>query len=549
MDSINKTNVDEDIHQIPSSKYPRIVINDITFNDGSTIPLNPNSIIVFTGANNSGKSQVLKDIEDSFDKATKKLSVVVTNLSYELRGEITQSFIDENYRVNQHGNLEPHGSHISTTKESLMYEWEREEPSDNIRQVLIKRISTEKRLTDSDNLIRNSFISLNHPIYKMMKNDSIAEKVSDYFRQAFGEGLVVNGSTLHSIPLHVGEAPNKEQFTIKESNRYYKIIESMPQLQNQGDGMRSFASILLDTFTSEHSVSLIDEPEAFLHPPQARIMGKMLGQNNPSNRQLVVSTHSEDCLQGILDSSNDNVTIIRINRQGNTNRMSILNNEEIEKLWTNPLLRYSNILSGLFHEMVVVCESDYDCLFYQAVMNAQFENKGEVAPDVLFTHCGGKSRAKDVVSALKAVDVPVVAICDFDLVDSSQDFKSLIEAFGKDWESIRLSGLKTVHDSFNAKKSAGVEMHSLIKSTGKACLDGDAPAAYAEVEAICREAGLFIVPCGEMECFDKTINKDKKNWVYHILEHYNLATEPKMDEARSFVKSILDFNQTNSGTS
>ena len=102
--------------------------------------------------------------------------------------------------------------------------------------------------------------------------------------------------------------------------------------------------------------------------------------------------------------------VIRINRESNINRMSVLKNERIKELWGNPILRYSNVLSGLFHEKVVVCESDYDCLFYHAIMTAIYEEKGEISPDVLFTHCGGKSRMKDIVNALRAINVPVVAI-------------------------------------------------------------------------------------------------------------------------------------------
>ena len=56
-----------------------------------------------------------------------------------------------------------------------------------------------------------------------------------------------------------------------------------------------------------------------------------------------------------------------------------------------------------------------------------------------------------------------------------------------------------------------------------------------------KTAGLFIGPVGEMECFDKTINKEKEEWVYHILENYDLATEPKLDEARKFVQAIVDY--------
>ena len=44
-----------------------------------------------------------------------------------------------------------------------------------------------------------------------------------------------------------------------------------------------------------------------------------------------------------------------------------------------------------------------------------------------------------------------------------------------------------------------------------------------------------------MECFDKTVNKEKKDWVYYILETYDLAKEPKLTEARAFVQSVVDF--------
>ena len=227
--------------------------------------------------------------------------------------------------------------------------------------------------------------------------------------------------------------------------------------------------------------------------------------------------------------------------------MSILPNAEIKKLWGNPLLRYSNILSGLFHEKVVVCESDYDCLFYQAVMDAIYECKGEIAPDILFTHCGGKSRAKDVVNALRAVNVPVVAVCDFDLLNSKQNFKPLVTAFGLEWETKLEDNMRIIYNIMNAKGSSGNNAWEQIKKIGKNGFTGDAPAAYEKVETICRSIGLFTVPVGEMECFDRTVNKEKKDWVYHILENYDLAKEPKLQEARMFVEAIVDFKLANNG--
>ena len=44
-----------------------------------------------------------------------------------------------------------------------------------------------------------------------------------------------------------------------------------------------------------------------------------------------------------------------------------------------------------------------------------------------------------------------------------------------------------------------------------------------------------------MECFDKTVNKEKKEWVYYVLENYDLANEPKLEAARQFLQLICDF--------
>ncbi len=526
-----------------TEQTPQVFMQSITFNDGTVLPLTSNSIVIFTGANNSGKSQILRDIESCLNKSSEGLQIVLKNSQYDFRGNICdESFLKNHFFINQQGYYELVGSGCSFDKSSLSSWWDERALYNDLHLLFVKRLSTEMRLTVS-NALQRDVQPESHPIYKLYKSEQLAQQISDYFNQAFKVDLVVNRNEMRTIPLHVGKAPDKEAYTIKSQDDYYAQVSSLPKLQDQGDGMRSFSSILLDTFTSKHSITLIDEPEAFLHPPQARVLGKMLAKNNPNNRQLFISTHSEDFLQGLLDSDNENVIVIRINRIDNINYMSILPNSEIKELWSNPILRYSNILNGLFHEKVVVCESDYDCLFYQAVMNAIYENKGEIAPDILFTHCGGKSRAKDVVKALKAVNVPVVSICDFDLLDASQNFKPLLSAFGESWSNILSNGMQIIYDNMNAKNSNGFNAWEQIKKIGKAGFTDDAPAAFEMVEFICNNAGLFIVPVGEMEGFDKTVNKEKKDWVYHVLENYNLATEPKMNEARIFVQKIVDFNQ------
>ena len=526
---------------VTAIQNPHVFLKNIIFNDDTQLPLNYNSVIVFTGANNSGKSQVLRDDETGLDKSNSSPTIVIKDIEYDFLGTIDEAtFLKGRFNVKQNGYYEIFESGLAFEKSILRSWWENRTFYNGLHLLFIKRLSTECRLTSSNALQRNDHPERN-PIYKLNQNESLAQKLSDYFRQAFGYDLIVNRSDMRTIPLHTGQAPDKTAFTIANQDEYYNQVTKLPKLQEQGDGMRSFASILLDTFTSEYSITLIDEPEAFLHPPQARLLGKMLANNNPDNRQLLISTHSEEFLKGLLDANSENVTVIRINRDSNINRMSVLQNDKIKKLWGNPILRYSNILSGLFHEKVVVCESDYDCLFYQAIIDSIYEHKNEIAPDILFTHCGGKTRIKDVVSALKAVNVPVAAICDFDLLNASQNFKLITASFGIDWGVVLSADMKIIYDSMNAKSSSANNAWNQIKKVGKAGFTGNEPVAYEKVEAACKSAGLFVVPVGEMECFDKTVNREKKDWVHHVLENYDLATEEKLEEARKFVQVIVDY--------
>ena len=531
--------------QTPRQK-PEIHINSITFNDGTTLSLESNSIVVFTGANNCGKSQVLKDIERywfnkqyNLDKRHNLAPKVMTNISIDFAGDINDVFFETRfYRDRNDGGLKIYESaNYSYQKEDTVSNWKNESLYNDLHKLFVKFIDTEQRLTTSKALQRMNQPEA-HPIFKLNKSEELSQTLSTYFRQAFNADLVVNRNETIDIPLHVGEAPDTTAYTIATQDIYYAEVTKLPRLDEQGDGMRSFASILLDTFTSEHSITLIDEPEAFLHPPQARLLGKMLANNNPSKRQLFISTHSEDFLQGLIDAGKENVTVIRINRTKNINQMSILQNTEIRNLWSNPLLRYSNILSGLFYEKVVVCESDYDCLLYKSVIDAIYESRDEIAPDIMFTHCGGKDRIKTVVYALRALNVTVVAITDFDLLNDSSKFKEITAAFGVDWGTQLATHMKVIYDNMNAKINSWVN----IKSIGKQGFDDNAPAAYEIVEQVCRGVGLFVVPVGEIESFEKTVNKSKKDWVYYVIENYDLAVEPKLQTAREFVQCIVDFN-------
>src|SRR5690606_29402020 len=133
-----------------------------------------------------------------------------------------------------------------------------------------------------------------------------------YFKEAFGEEVIINHGAGKKIPLHVGERPIVTAENDRVSTAYQMKLRELPLLHEQGDGMKSFAGVFLSLFAEDYTINLIDEPEAFIHPPQAELLGQMISQKLGENKQLFIATHSEDFLKGLLESAVDRLIVIRI---------------------------------------------------------------------------------------------------------------------------------------------------------------------------------------------------------------------------------------------
>ncbi len=358
---------------------------------------------------------------------------------------------------------------------------------------------------------------------------------------------------------------------------YVRRIEELAPLDTQGDGMRSFAGVLLATSVGDPSVVLIDEPEAFLHPPHARVLGLALVQDRAAGRQIFVATHSGDVLRGVLEASGRDMRVVRIRREADSNVVCVLENSRIRELWDDPLLRQSNILDGLFHEGVVVCESDGDCRFYVAVLDAIYsrEKCEGRRPDLMFTHCGGKYRLPTVIKALRELGVPVCAIADFDVFSEERPLRTIVEALGEDWNGV-VKDWAALRAAINDKKSelrvgdvkrdieqilsdlegnifptSKVEAiqkvlrraspWSMAKDAGKSFVPrGSASEACERLFAKVRQAGLHVVEGGELEGFVRTIGSHGPPWVNEVLKK-DLARDPVLEDARRFVRQIAAF--------
>jgi hypothetical protein len=301
----------------------------------------------------------------------------------------------------------------------------------------------------------------------------------------------------------------------------------------------------------------------------------MLALDIPSDRQVFIGTHSGDLLRGVLDVNSSRVRIVRLQRDGNINRASVLNSSEVAAIWNDPLLRHSNILDGLFHNKVVVCEGDSDCRFYAAVNGTLDESTSySQRQDVMFVHCGGKERVPTVVTALRGVGIPVRVVADFDLLQGEKTFQTVYEALGGHWSEIAtlwrvvksaLDGSRSEISTEEARREicavldkAGHSLSndqiaeirdtlrrsspwSIAKRAGVSIVPNGDPSAACEALLLrCRAIGLFIVPGGELESFVKTIGAHGPEWVINVLATKDLKEDSDLEPARRFVKELTE---------
>ncbi|MCZ6654443.1 MAG: AAA family ATPase [Planctomycetota bacterium] len=559
-------------------------VSSIEISGGQEIPLSPDDLLVVVGPNNSGKSSLLREIKRYARDHTS--GPVVNSVAFSGQGdpgELQAWFAQNTWQSSTDvAHRRYHWFNANVPVNGIPGLWQQREQGciGALAEFFCSLLDTEERLKVGNPI--GSFALLReppkHPIHALYSRDELEKKASKYFHEAFGQDLIVNRGAGGEIPLHCGRSPTTEEGEDRVSPAYLARLAEVPLLHEQGDGMRSFAGCLLYFLTSPAFVQLIDEPEAFLHPRQARLIGELLAREKPDSRQLLIATHSGDLLRGILDASPAKLKVLRLTREGEANTAHCLEAGEIRELWENPVLRFSNVLDGLFCESVVICEEETDCRFYAAIADAVRSTQDglSVRPDLMFTACAGKTRIPLVARSLQKIGVTTRAIVDFDIMAEEHTLKQTVDALGGDWETIQ-QNWRTVKQSIEQKgqplridhvrqeidlvlsREEGETVHLSengaerikevlragsawreAKRSGKSYVpSGQARQALDQLLADLRGIGLFVVDVGELERFVPSVGNHGWKWLAEVLEK-DLRADSLLREAREFVSQLLD---------
>ena len=408
------------------------------------------------------------------------------------------------------------------------------------------------------------------------------EKVRNCIKSIFDDtDVYLDSSNLGMLQYRVGKdfssIPENPQAAFKELARY-------AVLDDQGDGIRSVLGIITAIIALKKPIILLDEPEAFLHPPQALQLGRIISNLVDESQQIFVSTHSADFLRGLLGTTKDSVIIHLDRNDSNVTEAKVLDPEALSQIVTDPLLSSSRVLEGMFYKGVVATEADADTAFYQRL----FQKKGS-SDEIHFLHTPGKQALKKVIVPYQKLGIKFAIIADADVIREASDMNALLcltadqqikDLILKEREEIlkyfqaqskydRLAKLQSELQLFIStelpppEQTADVEKVladyraalkkfrddsddlSELKNCGRFSLPVEQQNHFDNLCNLCAEIGLFIVWVGELESWlvdygiERTSNKSK--WIAEALTQVYDIEYDSSKEIWKFVDKLRAF--------
>ena len=413
----------------------------------------PKGINVIVGPNNSGKSRLLKEIRDYLSGDHKDIKMI-SSLNYPMADnfselcsayDIESKMIKDiygNWLLKVYSNKPEHAMDMTTTLDSYYTrninswcgDWQEHFESvfkrNNSQEFLnlfgslfFQYLGTEERLTVCKTQ-RNHGMDSNSTNYlsSIQYQSELLDKLRLKTMELFKKDIYLDNKTLGDrLVFRVGDDFNYIRSQTEPNESDVRKLFAEKKLDDQGDGLKSFVSTFLSLFLGKRDVLLIDEPEAFLHPPLARQLGEMIGESHKKGQIIFVATHSVEVLKGIL-SKNQNVNVIRITQPiPFSNSFKIVNKKLLDSILQNPLLRVSRVLEGIFCDKVVLTEAEADELVYQELIEKIYPASG-----LYFAHGQNKQTLATIAELYQKIGIPYEIITDFDVLRKSDEFNRFL---------------------------------------------------------------------------------------------------------------------------
>jgi hypothetical protein len=486
------------------------------------------SITIFVGPNNSGKSQLLREIH-SFCVSGTSPALVLDRLTFSTTDNATALADLEGFRRPSNpgealhnpqnvfvringGDAQIHIPHYISGRTN---------PNANLNffsQYHLTRFTVNLDAQARTGLLHaQGYGDLTKPstaITKLYRDNTKREAWRATVHDALGLYPAITSLTEGKLSVHFGATPPKGERT--HEDEIIRWVQSARSIEGVSDGVKAFTGILLQVYGGNPQVIIVDEPEAFLHPAIARRLGKELATAaRAENKYIFAATHSADFLMGAIQSGAV-VNIVRLTYSNGVATARLLPNVQLKQLMTDPMLRSVGVLSGLFFEHVIVTEGDTDRAFYQEV-NERLLSAGDqrAIPHPLFLNAGGNASMHAIIVPLRQLGIPTASIVDIDVVkNGNHSWTRQIEACRlPEPQRPSLDSLRqTTLDALVAAAPAGtVKPRDYFKRHGGVGLLAEPHVATADsLFETLDQYGLFVVRIGEVEAWLKHLGVPAK---------------------------------------
>ncbi len=492
-------------------------------------------VTVFVGPNNSGKSKILRELEQMCVDGTRDqdmkivesvtfIPVAETDVDAEIEAltapSMEQERVQEGFIVVQSRRNRMILNKASMRQYMLRPSLSSGGYSSHYLSNLTERLDGPTRFSLVDDQQAGDLQSPGKQLLSILfTDDAKRAEVRRIGLKAFGTYFVIDPTKLGTLRIRLSSRAPKND--LEERNVHAEGVAFHGQatlISRASDGVKAFIGILVALIAGNPRVLLIDEPEAFLHPPLASQLGYELSRAaKAANKKIFASTHSPQFVMGCVQSGVP-TNIVRLTYRDGVATARQLPSKEITDLMRNPLLRSTGVLNGLFYEFVVVTEGDSDRAFYQEINERLLRLKPEWGiPNCLFINAQNKHTLHTIVRPLRKLGIPTAAITDIDVFkEGGTNFSNLLSAGGV--PGVLLTSLATARTYL---KSAWEATQKDMKRAGGVDLLSPSDKASAEhMISDLAQYGIFVVPRGEVEVWLKhlSVTSHGSEWLVKMFE-------------------------------
>jgi len=546
--------------------------------------LYPSNLTVFVGPNNAGKSQTLREIYryltgDHIERKVLKDVIVKFPETSEKFIELLRQF--ESPPINQNEmNQVASGDRIVISRPNLadstdrqtvnlgsMSAWFKTIPREGDAFLQLRRdglrfftvfldAQTRLALSGQQNAGPLEESPRNH-LWHLFENVQDEKRVREECEAAFSEFFFVidpTGMTQYRIRMSTIEPD--ESITKGLGIKSREFFQNALLINELGDGVKCYVGMLAAVVALKCKFLFIDDPEAFLHPPVARQLGKSLAKlSNDYGTQLFISTHSSDLLMGCIEESKScNVVRLTYSPAGHATA-SQLDNDVLLEWMKKPILRSTDVLDGLFHSSVVVTEGDSDRVVYEEI-NRRLLNEERGIRDCEFLRAQNMDTIYKIMSPLNQIGVPVVGIVDIDVLYANSEtevknshIRKLMKSTTADVDSQRRISEKAdlLYNSLRMDQVVFDE----FKEHGLQCanLTDETKLKINNLIADLKSEGIYVVQNGALESWLAHLNIEGRGgeWAASCFDKLGYDPEtptyvhPSDDDIWKFVDDIAEY--------